>query len=316
MNKVQQIKKTGRIKAASLLVLLFVLCIKANAQFDPMFSQYMNNEMFINPAYAGTRKVMAATLLYRDQWGGITGAPKTQTFSIHSPAGKKNGLGLSAMNESIGITNLMRLNGNYSYRIRTGDFSQLSFGLMGSIIQYHENIDELILTDPIDRHFVKNTPNLFAPNAGFGMFYYTNKFYIGLSIPRLIKNSIKYSKVENSVMPNNWHYYLTTAYIFDVSENFKLKTSVMMKHVNGAPVQGELALHGLLNNFLWLGTSYRTGDAISLITGFQLSPQLRVFYSYDYALTDLQQYSSGSHEITISYDFTYRKNRITSPRLF
>jgi type IX secretion system PorP/SprF family membrane protein len=315
MNKVQ-IKNTGRMKAFSLLVLLFVLCIKANAQFDPMFTQYMNNEMFINPAYAGTRGVMAATLLYRDQWVGITGAPKTQTFSINTPLGDKNGIGISAMSESIGISRLFRANANYSYRIKTGDWSHLSFGLMGGVIQYHQNMDELVLINPDDHLFVPNTPNAIAPNAGFGTFFYTRKFYVGFSIPRLIKNSFEGSKVLNSTNPKDWHYYLTSAYVADVSDQFKLKTSMMIKEVYGAPLQAEVALHGLIGNFWWIGVSYRSGDAVSAITGFQITPQLKFFYSYDYALTDLNKYSAGSHEITIGYDFTYRKTRITSPRLF
>lgn len=315
MKMVQHIMST-RLRSASLLVFLSVLCLKAEAQFDPMFSQYMNNEMFINPAYTGTRKVLSATLLYRDQWVGLTGAPKTQTFSVHAPVGKKNGLGLSMLNESIGITSLSRVNVNYSYRIKTGELSSLSFGLMGGIIQYRQDMNKLLLVNPVDHHFVENTPNLFAPNAGFGMFYYTNKFYVGLSIPRMIKNSIKNSRVENSATPDNWHYYLTSAYVFDLDRNFKLKTSGMVKHVNGAPVQAELALHGLINNFLWLGASYRTGDAVTAITGLQISKQLRIFYSFDYSLTSLQQYSSGSHEIIISYDLANRKYRITSPRIF
>lgn len=314
MNIAQQIQT--RIKTLSLLVLFFVLCLNANAQFDPMFTQYMNNEMFINPAYTGTRGVMATTLLYRDQWVGITGSPKTQTFSIHTPLGEKNGLGMSVMNESIGITHILRANGNYSYRIQTGYRSNLAFGLMGSIIQYRENMDELVLINPNDHIYLPNTPSLIAPNAGFGTFFYTRKFYVGFSIPRLIKNSIRDAKVFNSASPRDWHFYLTSAYVSEINENFKLKSSIMIKEVYGAPMQAELALHGLFGDIWWLGASYRTGDAISAITGFQLSRQLRVFYSYDYALTKLHSYSSGSHEITIGYDFTYRKRRIASPRLF
>ena len=315
MNKVQKIK-SRRTKAGILFVLLFVLCLKANAQFDPMFTQYMNNEMFINPAYTGTRKVLVTTLLYRNQWVGIEGSPKTQTFSLHSPTSKKCGVGISVMNESIGISRTLRLNGNYSYRIRTSEKGQLSFGLQGGIIQYHQNYNELVLVNPNDNLFNSNLSNAIAPNAGFGMFYYTNRFYLGFSIPRMIKNSFKSSGFQNSASPKDWHYYLTSAIVLNVSDNFKLKPSVMIKEVYGAPIQGELAIHGLFDNVWWIGASYRTGDAISVITGFQLSNQLRIFYSYDYTLTALQNYSSGSHEIVISYDFAVRNNRIASPRIF
>ena len=315
MNKVQ-IKKTGKKKAHCLLFLLFVICLEANAQFDPAFTQYMNNEMFINPGYTGARRVLAATIVYRDQWAGITGSPKTQTFSMHTPSRKKCGLGLSIMNESIGISRLTRFNANYAYRIKTSAKAQLSFGLQGGLAQYHQNYNELILVDPVDRHFASDRPSAIAPTAGFGMFYYTNRFYVGFSIPRMIKNSLTSSGVQNSASPQDWHFYLTSAIVMDVSENFKLKPSIMIRQVSGAPVQAELATHGLLENIFWIGLSYRTGDAISAIAGLQLSPQLRVFYTYDYTLTDLQNYSTGSHEIVISYDFTYKKNRIASPRIF
>lgn len=315
MNKVQ-IKKVRGKMAVSLFAFMLVLSLKANAQFDPMFTQYMNNEMSINPAYTGTRKVLAATLLYRNQWVGIEGSPKTQSFSIHSPSGKKNGMGLSVMNESIGITRLLRFNGNYSYRIRTSSTGQLSFGMAGGIVQYHQNYDELVLINPNDHLFNSSIPNAIAPNAGFGMFYYTNKFYVGFSIPKLIKNSFQSNGLKNSASPNDWHYFLTSAVVLDVSRDVKLKPSIQIKEVNGAPIQGEFAVHALFSNVWWLGVSYRSGDAISVITGFQLSNQFRIFYSYDYALTTLQNYSSGSHEIVLSYDFVYRKNRIASPRIF
>ncbi len=315
MNKVQ-IQKARSKKATCLLFLLFVLCLKAEAQFDPAFTQYMNNEMFINPGYTGTRRVLAATLVYRNQWVGIAGSPKTQTFSMHSPTRKRCGIGASIMNESIGISRLTRFNVNYAYRIKTSAKAQLSFGLQGGMVQFHQNVNELNLINPIDNLFPLDMPNAIAPSAGFGMFYYTNRFYVGFSIPRMIKNTITASGVRNSALPQDWHYYLTSAIVLDVSESVKLKPSAMIKEVSGAPVQAELAVHALFGNIFWMGASYRTGDAVSAITGFQLSPQLRIFYTYDYTLTELQNYSTGSHEIVISYDFSYKKNRITSPRIF
>ena len=178
MNK-GPLKLAGMTKAGSLLVLLFALCLKSNAQFDPMFTQYMNNEMFINPAYTGTRQVTVATLLYRDQWAGIKGSPKTQTFSIHGPVSENNGIGFSIMHESIGIYNIIRANANYSYMIKTGKRSQIAFGLMGGLMQYNQNLDELVLINPNDNLYLTDNINVIAPNAGFGLFYYTDEFYLG-----------------------------------------------------------------------------------------------------------------------------------------
>ena len=158
MNKVQ-IQKARSKKATCLLFLLFVLCLKADAQFDPAFTQYMNNEMFINPGYTGTRRVLAATLVYRNQWVGIKGSPKTQTFSMHTPTRKRCGIGASIMNESIGISRLTRFNVNYAYRIKTSAKAQLSFGLQGGLIQFHQNYNELNLINPIDNLFPIDLPN-------------------------------------------------------------------------------------------------------------------------------------------------------------
>jgi type IX secretion system PorP/SprF family membrane protein len=310
------IEATVRNKATGLFVLFFILCMRANAQFDPMFTQYMNNEMVINPAYTGTPEVPTSTVLYRDQWVGMEGAPRTQTFSFHSPLGDKNGLGLSLINEEIGIKRLFKASGTYAYRIFVGERSRLSFGLLGGVMQYKEDYNKLVLINPDDHYFSTGTKSFLAPNAGFGMYYYTNKFYLGLSIPRMIKNTIINSEIENSASPQDWHYYLTSANVFELSDYFKLKVSGMFKYVSGAPVQGELAFHGLIQNVWWLGAAYRSGDAISVMTGFQLSPQLRIFYSYDYSVTPIQNYSSGSHEIIISYDFQRQKRRIISPRMF
>ena len=314
MNKAIKYVKAGS-KAGSLIVVLFMLCLNAKAQFDPMFTQYMNNEMFINPAYTGTRGSLSANLLYRDQWAGIPGSPKTQTFSIHSPLGRKCGLGVSIMNETIGITNQIRINGSYSFRIRTGDYSNLSFGVQGGMINHREDRNELILINEND-HVFDPIPQVTVPNSGFGMYYYTDRFYVGFSIPRLLKNHITPSGVENTASMKDWHMYLTAAAVYDVSDNFKLKPSAMVKQVYGAPVQGELSVQGLVSDFWWIGAAYRSGDALSAITGFQLSPQLRVFYSYDYATTNLGNYTSGSHEVTIGYDFSFKKNKIVSPRYF
>ena len=220
------------------------------------------------------------------------------------------------MNETIGISKQLRLNGNYSFRIRTGDFSHLSFGLQGGLINHQEDRNALLLVNESDKVFAP-IPNVVVPNSGFGMYYYTDRFYLGLSIPRLIKNSIKSTgDIINSASLKDWHFYLTSAMVMDVSDNFKLKPSVMIKQVYGAPVQGELSVQGLVGDFWWIGGAYRSGDAISAITGFQLSPQLRVFYSYDYTTTKLLNYSSGSHEVTIGYDFSFKKNKIVSPRYF
>jgi len=311
-------------KAGLRMLLAFGLCSWATvdtaiAQYEPQFTQYTNNEMFINPGYAGTRGYPSAALLYRDQWVGIEGAPQTATFSFHGPLFyKKMGLGLCIMNDRIGVTNQTSAFANYAYHVPTSENGTLSFGLQGGIVNVKERLQDVITIDPNDPEFA-NEINKTMPNFGFGTYYHTRIFYIGFSIPRFLENKIDpyaLKIVSNKVRTQNWHYYLYSAYVMPAGPNFKFKPSVIIKTTPGAPMEGDFSLNVLFKEMFWLGGSYRTGDAIALLTQFQLTKQLRFGYSYDYTLTKLSNYSNGSHEFTIGYDFTFNKSKIITPRFF
>jgi len=292
----------------------------ATAQYEPQFTQYLNNEQFINPAYAGSRGFAAATLLYRDQWVGVEGAPHTATFGFHSPfAHDKIGVGLCIMNDKIGVTNQTGVFLNYAYHLPTSEVSTLSFGLQGGFIDVDEKLLDVTTIDPNDPQFSNNVYGKVMPNFGFGMYYHTNnKFYVGFSVPRFIENKIDASNfsTDNELNFHNWHYYLYSAYVFDAGESVKLKPSVMFKAVQGATAEMDITMNALFKELFWLGVSYRTGDAVSLITQYQLTKQLRFGYSYDYAITKLNNYSSGTHEFTLGYDFTFDKAKVVTPRYF
>lgn len=307
------------LRNAMVLIVILMASYNARAQYEPMFTQYMFNEMFINPAYAGSRDQLSSTLLYRNQWVGIEGAPKTQTFSIHAPLiHKKIGIGLSIMNENIGVTHQLCFYGNYAYRIQLWQ-GTFSMGLQAGLISHQEKLAEIRTKDQGDATFIANTPRLILPNAGLGFYYATEKYYVGLSVPRFIQNKVDVSngvKVTNRANFKNFHYYLTGAYVFGMSENIKLKPSLMVKAVQGSPVEADLNLNVLFNGIFWVGASYRTGDAVALLTQLQITRQFRVGYSYDYTLTKLGNLNSGSHEITLGYDFSFSKSKIVTPRYF
>jgi type IX secretion system PorP/SprF family membrane protein len=300
---------------------IFVLAFHhTQAQFEPQFTQYMFNEMFINPAYAGSRDQISSTLVYRDQWVGLQGSPKTQTASIHGPLmNKKLGLGLTIINESIGVTHQFAMYGNYAYRMQVGSEGAFALGLQGGFINHQENLSEVITNEENDNEFLFNTPRVVLPNAGFGMYYHTPRFYAGLSIPRMLKNKVAgdgSAEVTNSMEFKYWHYYLSGGYVFPVSESVKLKPSVMLKAVSGAPFIGDFTLQALLKDVFWLGFSYRTADSFSGLATFQITPQLRLGYSYDYTTTELNNYNNGTHEINLGYDFSFNKKKIVTPRYF
>ncbi len=308
------------IIAVAALAMSVMASERAEAQYEPHFTQYMNNEMFINPAYAGSRGFAAASLLYRDQWVGIEGAPKTATVNFHMPFSREtNGVGISILNDRIGVTNQTAAFVSYAHHMQVSDQGILSMGLQGGIINVEEKLLDVITIDPNDPEFSRNIQNKLMPNFGFGTYFHTDRFYAGLSIPRFLENKIDpvtQKATANKVNLQNWHYYLFSAYVFDINESVKMKPSLMVAAVSGAPLEADITLNALFKEVFWFGMAYRTGDAVSVLTQYQLTKQLRFGYSYDYTLTKLNNYNSGTHEFTIGYDFSFEKDKVVTPRYF
>src|SRR6185436_853653 len=252
---------------AAVVCFLVGMSLAAKAQYEPQFTQYMNNEQFINPAYAGTRGNLAATMLYRYQWVGIEGSPRTATFGIHSPLMyNKIGVGLCIMNDKRGVTSQTGVFANYAYHLQATENGTLSFGLQAGLINVKENLLKLVTIEENDPEFSNNIPNKVMPNFGYGMYYHTKKFYAGFSIPRFLENKVDPLSLKgyNKMNLHNWHYYLYSAYVFDQNEDVKFKPSVMIKAVQGAPVETDVTLNLLFKNLFWVGAAYRTGDAVAL----------------------------------------------------
>lgn len=309
-------KNTITYLVASLM--LMFITVQSVAQFDPQFTQYMFNELYINPAYAGSRDNLSGTGLIREQWVGLNGAPSTQSLTVHAPfAHRKIGAGLSVMNESIGVSKRLGVNLVGSYRIPM-DKNTLSFGLQLGIVSLSENLMSLDLTT--DNQFQINTGNRTAPNFGFGMYYQTPTWYAGLSIPRMLKNRLDVTNsetaVENSLSASDFHYFITAGSVHAIAPSVKLRPAVLLKTVSGAPMVLDLSCNALFNDFIWAGLAYRTGDAASLLLGAQITKQLRLGYAYDYTLSELQDFNSGSHELMLGFDFGFDKDKIVTPRYF
>lgn len=308
----------------SILILMVVMLstLHSRAQYDAMFTQYMFNEMFINPGYTGSKDAMAVNLLHRQQWVNFPGRPITTTFSVHGPLmNNKMGLGLSVLNEKIGKLNRNLAYLNYAYRVKTGTKGQLSFGLMAGIHNQVNKLSELKSTDAGDIQVSQNTPSLIAPNFGGGIYYYTNKFYAGISVPRMVDDGYLFNATGDVIKSTKidvqkFHYYLTIGNVFEINEDFKLKPQAMVKMVQNAPLQYDVNVNALIKNLVWAGISYRSSSDISAILGVQVNPQFIVSYSYDYSLTKLQKYSQGSHEIALGYVFSFKEKKVTTPRYF
>lgn len=277
-----------------------------------MFTQYMFNGLAINPAYAGSHESISATALARIQWVGIEGAPRTQTFSVHSPIpGKNIGLGAFFAHDELGVTEQNTLYLSYAYRMQMSK-GTLSFGLQGGFRSSSFNYADLGVNDPN----LQSSISEMSPNFGAGLFYSTDRFYAGASIPVLMNDEIGDESNSDVQSKQIRHFFATAGYVFDLSPVLKLKPSTLIKSVSGAPIEMDINANLIINDLVWFGLSYRSGDSIDLLFDLQINPQLRFGYAYDYTLSDLGQVNSGSHEFMINYRFVFAKNKIVTPRYF
>jgi type IX secretion system PorP/SprF family membrane protein len=307
------IHKSSILKALLVVLIFFTITI-VNAQQDPQYTQYMYNTMSVNPAYAGQREVLSITGLYRTQWVGIDGAPKTQTLGIHAPLrNDKIGLGLSIVNDALGPATESYIDANFSYTIQISDNNtKLSFGVKAGMHLLETDWSKGRYRDP-DNVFNENI-SLFSPTIGAGFYLHNRNWYVGLSVPNFITTK-HYDDFQESVAAERINYYLIAGYVFDLSDNTKLKPAALLKAVSGAPIIADVSANFLFNDKLTLGLAYRWDDAISGLAGFQVTDGLYLGYAYDATTTNLNNYNSGSHEIMLRFELQ-KLGRILSPRFF
>ncbi|WP_407557927.1 type IX secretion system membrane protein PorP/SprF, partial [Winogradskyella sp. 4-2091] len=290
------------------IAVLFFSGSMSFAQQLPQFTQYMFNTISINPAYAGSRETLSVVGLHRSQWVGLEGGPETQTLSVHTPLRNENmGLGISFINDKLGYENFSYLYADYSYTIKTSENTKLAFGIKGGVTHY--SLDEALLNDPsvVDDPFFNDVSNRWSPNFGAGLFLHAPKWYVGLSAPRILNTD--YNKGRNGTLDyialERISYYLTSGYVFNLSENTKLKPSVLLKATNGAPLSFDISANFLFNEVFWIGGAYRINEnaaAIGGIADFQISKQMRIGYAYEYPISDLAAYTSGTHEVLLMFE--------------
>jgi type IX secretion system PorP/SprF family membrane protein len=308
-----------RITKMIIVSFLLLLCHSLKAQQDAMYTQYMFNTLAINPAYAGSRNVISATALFRNQWTGIEGAPKTGTFSIDAPIlNNKIGIGFQLFTDKLGVTQTTGGVLSAAYRIRM-DVGTLSFGIQGNISQYRSNLTDVSLTSlqSYDPAFANNI-NKTLFNFGTGAYYNTDKFYAGLSAQDLMPNSLSADNSSGSKLSGKQvlHVFLASGYVFPLSEEFKLKPSFLIKGVKGAPIEADLNATLWIKDVIGIGGQYRTSADVGALIEIQATPQIRIGYSYDRSTTQLQNFNSGSHEIMLRYEFGFERGKILSPRFF
>lgn len=303
----------------SVMLILLLTILKVRAQQDPLFTQYMNNPGLINPAYAGSHGNVNINGIFRKQWIGLDWSPLTTSLSVNQPF--KNlevGLGFTFIHDQIGPQKQTGLYFDYARHLRFSNNRTLSLGLKAGFNYFDINLLNL-LTSEYDP-FVAANPrkSKFLPNFGVGAYYFTDNYFVGFSIPKLIRNNFEDDDNTLTVVGREErHFYLTAGYLFTIDDPiWKLKPTMMTRIVNGAPGSFELSLTAIFYDQFWFGLAYRFGDAIAGHLRFQVNDRIQVGYSYDMNNSRLRHYNSGSHEIYLSYDFAFRGRKTLSPRYF
>lgn len=333
------------MKKATLFLALSLTTYLAKAQQDPEYNMYMFNGLYLNPAYAGSHDVISTTAIYRHQWVGIEGAPRTVNLSVHSPLRNDHyALGGTISNDRLGLTNVLTFTPAFAYRIRITDNIKLSLGVQATLAWFQNRLSEGLTYDVnnpsvIDNVYSQNR-NLFLPNFGAGVYLSGKRFFVGFSVPHMLPSSLaRQFKIEPVSNPQSVsrlynHYLLTAGYVFGKDASIvKVKPSFLMRYQAGLVKNipdFDFNLGLLFIDRIWIAATAKTGGEkfnsagtknknfnlegiIGMVEG-KVTPQLRVGYAYHFAVTDLRKYQAGSHEIMMGYDFWYDKKRFVTPR--
>ena len=297
---------------------IILFSIKGMSQQDPLFTQYMYNMSVMNPAYAtddpGMLKLGG---IYRTQWTDVDGAPNTLNFFAHTPISERVELGLTVVHDEIGnVEKTNNITADFAYVIPTGNTTKLSFGAKAGITTFDANLSGLVINDNPDLAF--HDINQVFPVFGVGAFWFGDKHYFGVSAPNLLTaDHLDESQLLRDRGTEEIHYYITGGYVFNISDNFKLKPSTMVRGVEGAPISVDVNANVLLYDKLEAGVGYRFDETITGLVNFRITPSLRIGYAYDYPTYDLS--NSGSHEIMLLFDLDLLglgKGYDKSPRFF
>lgn len=286
----------------------------ASGQQEAQFTQYTDNILYYNPAYAGAREMLNISTLHHQQWAGFSGAPMTTSLQIHSPLKYESvGLGLSLLNDKIGPINQSQINLDFSYSLRFKNKSRLSFGLKGMLNAINGDLSKLYTLDANDEALQTNYQNNLQPNLGAGFYYQSKRWFIGGSVPKILaKNPVSNS----SLLAEQNHFYFMTGGYFTPSRMLKIRPSTMVKLTQNAPLAIDGSIAFIFYDKLWLAANYRLNESGGIYAQVQLSKQFKIGYGCDISTTQLARYNFGSHEILLSYDFIYKKRALTSPRYF
>ena len=292
-----------------ILVSLNLCLTKGHAQDQAVFNHYVSNQGILNPAYNGTRDIVSGLLVHRNQWLGMKGAPMSDALNVHAPVEHTDlGVGIVLMNDNIGFTNNLEFFAACSYKLKLDRKHTLSLALQAGFKNVIYDATKAVTVDYGDPVF-DGKISKFGFNFGFGAYWYSSKYFAGLSIPRFFVNKYNTDKqeIKNTVDFSNLHSYMYGGYIFDIND-LKVKTTALFRVVPGAPVTMDISAQVLLMEKLWLGLSYRTVTDLIFLAEYQIDKKWAVKYSFDYPLNSISKYAKmGTHELGVQFDFSLNK---------
>jgi type IX secretion system PorP/SprF family membrane protein len=286
-------------------------------QMFPLSDHYVVNALAINPAYAGCQDALSATISYRDQWVGYKDSPKSYILSVHTPVyNDRVGLGLLIEKNSIGIFKETSFLGNYAYRMELRD-GKLALGLGFGVTIYNIAWNELVAADANDVQLMNNSKSSVLPTFSLGTYYYTKKYFIGISLPLFLSHQIDKSTGKYKIGSNfsGSNYFLTGGYEIGISPQVKFLPSLIIKYHPKNAIQIDYNAQINLKDRIWMGIGYRNRNMLVGMLQYQLNYQIRMAYSYDYNFGSIGKYMNGSHEIVLNYIFKYSRN-VIGPRQF
>ena len=314
----------------TILFALFFVPFICEAQQQPLNTQFMYYKLGYNPAFAGSQEAPCVSCIIREQWLGLEGAPSTQALTFNMPLmNQRVGIGANLMRHKIGITTIYNIDGAYSYRLRLGQ-GMLGIGVQGSLRSFTNDFNETIAiqSKPDDLTIPTNNENKFTFNFGTGLYFNSERFYIGVSAPRLLTNSIDFNANDNVVSREVQHLYFMSGYTITLREDLHLRPQFLLKYANNAPLNADLNLNLLIQDKFVTGLTYRTrgnkvndrwGESLDVLFGAQITENLMFGFSYDFTLSDLREFTSGSIEASLHYCFGPSSNpnsEFENPRFF
>jgi type IX secretion system PorP/SprF family membrane protein len=306
------------MKKHFLLISALLISVFSIAQQDPHFTHFMYNNIYVNPAYAGSRDLMTVGLIHRSQWIGLDGAPQTQNFYIHSPLKNKAlNLGFSLVNDKIGPLHQTMFYGDFAYRFNITENTRLAFGLKAGLNLFQPKLNGLVTTDANDPNLtgqeVKSSIN---PNVGFGVYLNNDKWYLGMGIPKMIQNKLATVDGEDRDISEQRHYFFIGGLIMPITEGIKLKPTAQFKMTENAPSSLDIAAEMLFNDRFNVGVGHRLKDSFFMLAGINITDQMHAGLSWDFTTSKLNKVNDGTLEFLLMYDFMFKNDKLKSPRYF